>query len=242
MAREYQQIQLRGSNSEMRGILRIIDEKRGVRESSLIFDEAKSVSIDLPMGDNIDIVDIDNENDAIYLKVFSEDKLPEVCIVDDKTGATWCNYEIFKSGKDPNEVRQIVNALADAIDLLKHAHPSIEDTLKHVVARFKITDKIEYDSLSGDELPAYATYPSDAPVCEVTISSKWLKEGDVKLAARIISHELGHCQEAYHRRIRYLPPRHGGWVQKGEKVVPKGEERVAEHFSKRVMKSIDINQ
>jgi len=231
VAKEHQRLYVRGK--DVGAVVNIVKGEQFVVSLGPMFDEAKKVYIDVPVGDRVDLAGVDEKEDAVFLKISSVDKPPAVCIVED--GRKWCNYDVFRSGKDAQKIRRWFEKISDAVRLLEDVSPAARETLNHLVVSLNVREGIPSEKW-GYSVSAYTDYSGEAPVCEVTLDAKWLDEGSPLLVARMLSHELGHCQEAYHRRIRYMGPRYGEWKKREGDVVPVGEERAAENFSLRVTK------
>ena len=201
-----------------------------------IFDSVNKVVIDLPVGSYIDIVG-STEDGAPRFRVYHGKKMAEVCYYDPESDQKFCNYKIFRSGVPPEKLKRLADNLSNALDLLVSSSEAARETIDNIVLRFTIAKDVSSEEF-GYEVAGYTAFDSDSPTCEIVIPENWIEQLSPRMLARLISHELGHCQEAYHRRIRYLPPREGGWIIRGEEARPVGSERVAEHFSLRTMKRI----
>ncbi|NPA98047.1 MAG: hypothetical protein GXO43_01585 [Crenarchaeota archaeon] len=235
MAKEHQDLHIYGD--DVRADISIEKDGKIVKDLGPMFEGAREVHIDVPEGDLVYLEGVDEKREAVYLDILSEDKMPEVCIVDPKSGKRWCNYDVFKSGEPPERIRKWFNVLSDAIKLIEDHNPAAKDALRHIVQSINVVEEIPEDTFEY-EAGAMSTHPSDAPICQITISSKWLDPESPEVAVRFLTHELGHCQEVYHRAIRYLPYHEGEWKEKRGKVIPVGNERVAEHYSKRVFRKV----
>ena len=233
---EHQSVRVDGKDLRVK----ILIGRDGVKES---FDVGvkgvRVVEVSLPKGVYVDTERSVFERGTLRLRVSEVAKPAAVCVVDEE-GREWCNQDVFNSGVPPARIERWFKNLSAVVKLLKDNNSSFREALDHIIISFDIVRGPE--QVEGVVAAGHTEFGEHAPVCKVHIPAAVLESENLFNIMRVVSHEVGHCLDAYHKRLRYIEEAVGGWKVKGERVIPVGAEKVAEKYSYHAMRRVAFNK